>query len=58
MLLPGLGIVFGFGIGSLVSILASFHIAAGMIGGAAVGLMIGLIASILLDKGSGEKDRV
>jgi hypothetical protein len=54
-LLPALGIVFGFGVGALASILYSFHIAAGMIGGAVAGLLIGLIASMLFGKGSGSK---
>ena len=47
MLSTGLGIVFGSGVGVLASILYSFHIAAGIIGGAAVGLLIGIIASML-----------
>ena len=50
MLLPALGIVFGSGVGALASILYSFHIAAGMIGGAVAGLLIGLIASMLFGK--------
>ena len=54
-LLPGVGIVFGCGLGTLASILYSFHIAAGMIGGAVAGLLIGLIASMLFGKGSGSK---
>ena len=54
-LLPALGIVFGSGGGALASILYSFHIAAGMIGGAVAGLLIGLIASMLFGKGSGSK---
>jgi uncharacterized membrane protein len=54
-LLPALGIVFGSGVGALASILYSFHIAAGMIGGAVAGLLIGLIASMLFGKGSGSK---
>ncbi|MGI6716763.1 MAG: hypothetical protein ACOX3X_06160 [Eubacteriales bacterium] len=54
-LLPALGIVFGSGVGTLASILYSFHIAAGMIGGAVAGLLIGLIASMLFGKGSGSK---
>jgi hypothetical protein len=56
-LLPALGIVFGSGVGALASILYSFHIAAGMIGGAVAGLLIGLIASMLFGKGSGSKGR-
>jgi NhaP-type Na+/H+ or K+/H+ antiporter len=47
MLSTGLGIVFGSGVGVLASILYSFHIAASIIGGAAVGLLIGIIASML-----------
>jgi hypothetical protein len=58
MLLSGLGIVFGFGVGMLDSILCSFHIVTGMIGGAAAGLLIGLVASMLSGKGSGAKGRV
>ena len=46
-LLPALGIVFGFGVGALASILYSFHIAAGMIGCAVAGVQFGLIASLL-----------
>lgn len=57
MLIPGLGIVFGSGAGMMASILYSFHIAIGMIGGAAVGLLIGHIASMLFGTGSGAKDR-
>jgi predicted lipid-binding transport protein (Tim44 family) len=57
MLLPMLGIVFGSGIGILASILYSFHIAAGMIGGAAAGLLVGLTASILFGNGKGAKSR-
>lgn len=53
--LPALGIVFGSGVGALASILYSFHIAAGMIGGAVAGLLIGLIASMLFGKRSGSK---
>ena len=56
-LLPGLSIVFGSGVGMMASMLYSFHIAMGMIGGAAVGLLIGLIASMLFGMGSGAKDR-
>jgi hypothetical protein len=48
-----LGIVFGSGVGILASMLYSFHITAGIICGAAAGLLIGLITSIL--KGSGAK---
>lgn len=58
MLLPGLGIVLGSGVGTLASILYSFHIAAGIIGGAAVGLLIGLVVSMLFGTGSGAKGRV
>ena len=58
MLLPGLGVVFGFGAGMLASILCSFHIVTGMIGGAVVGLLIGLFASMLFGKGSRAKGRV
>jgi hypothetical protein len=58
MLLPGLGIVFSSGIGMMASVLYSFHIAIGMIGGAALGLLIGLIASMLFGMGSSEKGRV
>jgi hypothetical protein len=54
--LPGLGIVFGSGVGILASILYRFHISAGMIGGAAVGLLLGLIALNLFGKGSVTKD--
>ena len=54
-LLPGLSIVFGSGVGMMASMLYSFHIAMGMIGGAAVGLLFGLIASMLFGKGSGSK---
>jgi hypothetical protein len=57
MLIPGLGIVFGSGAGMMGSILCSFHIAIGIIGGAAVGLLIGLITSMLFGMGSGAKDR-
>ena len=55
MLLPALGIVFGSGVGTLASILYSFHLAAGMIGGAVAGLLIGLIALMLFGMGSGSK---
>jgi hypothetical protein len=58
MLLPGIGIVLGSGVGMLASILCSFHIAAGMIGGGVAGLLICLIASMLSGKGSGAKGRV
>jgi uncharacterized membrane protein len=43
ILLPSLGIVFGAGVGMIASMLYSFHIALGMISGAAVGLLIGII---------------
>ena len=58
MLLPALGIVFGSGVGTLASILYSFHLAAGMIGGAVAGLLIGLIALMLFGKGRGSKGGV
>jgi hypothetical protein len=58
MLLPGLGIVFGSGIGLLASILCSFHMAVGIIGGAAVGLLVCIIVLMLYGKESGEKGRV
>ncbi|MGI6575649.1 MAG: hypothetical protein ACOX3A_07360 [bacterium] len=56
-LLPGLSIVFGSGVGMMASMLYSFHIAMGMIGGAAVGLLFGLIASMLFGMRSGAKGR-
>ncbi len=55
VLIPVLGIVFGSGVGILASMLYSFHIAAGIIGGAAAGLLISLI--VLTLKGSGAKGR-
>ncbi|MFY9385639.1 MAG: hypothetical protein WBK24_05000 [Dethiobacteria bacterium] len=57
MLLPGLGVVLGSGVGMLASTLYSFHLVIGMIGGAAAGLLIGLIASMLFGKRSGTKGR-
>jgi len=56
-LLPGLSIVFGSGVGMMASMLYSFHIAMGMIGGAAVGLLFGLIASMLFGMRSCAKGR-
>jgi len=50
MLLPGLSIVFGSGVGVVASMLYNFHIAIGIIGGAAVGLLFGLIALMLFGK--------
>ena len=47
---PGLVVVFGSGVGTLVSVLFSFHLIIGIIGGAAAGLLIGLIALMLFDK--------
>jgi hypothetical protein len=58
MLLPGLGIVFGAGVGMIASMLYSLHFAIGMIGGAALGLLIGLFASMLSGTGRDGKGRV
>ena len=49
-LFPGLGVVFGSGVGTLASVLFSFHLIIGIIGGAAAGLLIGLFALMLFDK--------
>jgi len=57
MPLLGLGVVFCCGVGMLASILYSFHLAAGMIGGAAAGLLIGFIASMLFGKKSVAEER-
>lgn len=56
-LFPGLGVVFGSGVGMLASVLFSFHLVIGIIGGAAVGLLIGLIASTLFGKRNGAEGR-
>lgn len=47
--LPGLGIVFGVGAGLLVSILSNIQITIGVVGGAALGLVIALGLSNLYD---------
>ena len=52
-LLPGLGVVFGSGVGMLVSALYSFHLVIGIIGGAAAGLLICFMAPMLFDSSSG-----
>ncbi|MGI6659250.1 MAG: hypothetical protein ACOX4N_07585 [Dethiobacteraceae bacterium] len=52
-LLPGLGVVFGSGVGMLVSALYSFHLVIGIIGGAAAGLLISFMAPMLFDSSSG-----
>jgi hypothetical protein len=49
-MLPGLGVMFGAGVGILASTLFSFHLVIGIIGGAAAGLLICLIAPMLFDK--------
>lgn len=50
ILLPGLGVIFGAGAGILASTLFSFHLVIGIIGGAAAGLLICLIALMPFDK--------
>lgn len=55
MLLPALGVVFGSGVGMLASILYSFHLVIGMIGGAAAGLLISFIGSMLFGKRSAQR---
>lgn len=47
--LPGLGIVVGVGAGLLVSILSNIQITIGVVGGAALGLVIALGLSNLYD---------
>lgn len=54
-LLPGLGVVFGSGVGMLVSALYSFHLVIGIIGGAAAGLLISFMAPMLFDSSSGKR---
>lgn len=56
-LLPGLGVVFGSGVGMLASTLYSFHLVIGIIGGAAAGLLIGFIASMLFGKRIGAEGK-
>lgn len=54
-LLAALGLVFGAGAGVLLSVVCSFSIWAGIAGGAALGLLVGLIASNLFGKQSGAR---
>ncbi len=55
-MLPALGIVFGTGAGILISVLYVFPLWGGVAGGAAAGLLIGMIASNLFGKRNGTKD--
>jgi hypothetical protein len=56
-LLPGLGVVFGYGVGMLASTLYNFHLVIGIIGGAAAGLLIGFIALMLFGKRFGAEGK-
>ncbi|HHX72871.1 MAG TPA: SoxR reducing system RseC family protein [Clostridiales bacterium] len=46
-ILPALGLVFGAGAGTVISVLCDFHMAFGAVSGAAAGLLIGLVFSNL-----------